>query len=152
MAHVQAKYSHAQGERKGGALRKSTVIDDVAVAWVSQPIVRIQELEIQSRMVHRCSNRHGKQVLPISACAPRCAREFYKGVVLTLELVLMVRNELQIADVIENNPIVNSMPKLAHAIREMRKRTDLQSRGQRKRLFAHSVLPAREGPRTTKMG
>jgi len=72
--------------------------------------------------------------------------------VLALQVLLMVNKKLKVSEIIQHQAVVNIPLEVTHGIRKNCEVPIFNSRGLENKLFAHSVFPAGDEPRTTRMG
>ena len=93
-------------------------VDEDAVALGAEPVMRAQEVQVPCAVVDGDCHRHRKGVLPVRARAARSRGKFDTRVVLALKFVLVLRNELQVPHIVQDDAIMGVPVKGAHPLWE----------------------------------
>ena len=84
----------------------------------AKEVVRFEEAKVGCGVVARHGDRNAEQPPLVGELAPGRACKLDPRVVLTLQLVLVLHNEFEVADVVEDDRIVDASLKLLHGGRE----------------------------------
>ena len=114
------------GRHQSALLKDLWEVHQHSVAFVHQPVMALQIVQVACAVVYSHSNRYGKEVLSECTGAPWRRGELHTGVILSLDLVLMFRKERQVTDVVQDDAIVYVPLEASHAVREHFQRADFQ--------------------------
>ena len=121
-------------------------LDQDAVAARAEPVMCLQALHVSSTVVDGDGHWHGKEVLAVSTGAAGSGGKLNTSVLFALQFVLVLRDELQVPDIIQDDGIVR-LPS-----GKTSKQSTLSSSGRLNKDRTHSVFSGWDGPWTRSTG
>ena len=92
--------------------------DEDAISLAAEPVMRQQEVQVSRTVVDGHDHGHREEVLAVGAGTSWSRCELHTGIILALQLVLMLCQEVEVANIVQNDAIVPSPVKAAHGFWE----------------------------------